>query len=95
VQHEAVASSRAIGLALAVPLALYSLTLSALHAAADRNLSTLVPAVAVAVATLLIAALGLAMPVAVLLIGVAMAAAVAQHVVSAQRQLAAAPQDGR
>ena len=94
VQGEAVASSRAIGLALAVPLAVYALTLSSLHAAADRQLATLVPSVTLAVVALGVAALGLPMPLAVLLLGVVMAAGVAQHVVTAQRQLAARPQTG-
>ncbi|MGA8980971.1 MAG: low temperature requirement protein A [Pedococcus sp.] len=89
VEHEAVASSRAVAFALALPLVVYALVLAILHAAADRDPRTTVPAVVLSVAVLVIAALGFEMPLAVLLIGLAMAGGVAQHVVVAQRRLAA------
>ncbi len=88
VEHEAVASSRAIGLALAVPIVIYSMTLAALHAAADRDAATMVPAVALSVAVLVVGALGLDMAVAVLLVGACLAGAVAEHVVASSRSLA-------
>ena len=87
VEHEAAASSRAIAFALAVPIVVYSLVLAALHAAADRDPRTALPAVTLSAVLLVIAALGLDMALAVLLIGLAMAGAVAQHVVVAQQRL--------
>lgn len=88
VEHQASGSSRAIGTALAVPIAVYALTLAVLHSAADHDVRTAVPAITLAVVVLGIASLGLDMPLAVLLIGLAAAGAVAQHVIVAQRQLA-------
>ena len=89
VEGEAVATPRAAALALAIPISLYALTLSGLHAAADRNLRTLGSAAAVSAASLGIALLGLDTGLTVLLLGLVTAAAVAQHVVSSRDHLAA------
>ena len=89
VEHQAAASPRSIAFALAVPIAVYALVLGVLHAAADRDGRTALPAIVLSVVVLAIAALGLDMPLAVLLIGLAMAGAVAQHVAAAQRLLGA------
>ena len=88
VEHQSAVSSRSIAFALAVPVALYSVVLGLLHGVADRSARTAVPALTLAVVVLVVAALGLDMPLAVFLVGVAMAGAVTQHVVAAQRQLA-------
>ena len=89
VQGEAVATPRAAALALAIPISLYALTLSGLHAAADRNLRTLGSAAAVSTAALGIALLGLDTGLTVLLLGLVTAVAVAQHVVASRDHLAA------
>lgn len=89
VQGEAVATPRAAALALAIPISLYALTLSGLHAAADRNLRTLGSAAAVSTASLGIALLGLDTGLTVLLLGLVTAIAVAQHVVASRDHLAA------
>ncbi|WP_406832995.1 low temperature requirement protein A [Pedococcus sp. KACC 23699] len=94
VEHAAIAGPRAIAFALAVPIAVYSMVLGSLHAAADHDPRTAVPAIGLSVVVLGIAALGLEMPLAVLLIGIAMAGAVAEHVLFARRRLDAAPDDG-
>jgi low temperature requirement protein LtrA len=88
VEHQSAVSSRSIAFALAIPVALYSVVLGLLHGAADRSARTALPALTLAAVVLVVAALGLDMPLAVLLVGVAMAGAVAQHVVAAQRVLA-------
>ena len=89
VEHVGEASSRSIGLALAIPLAIYALTLSALHAAADGTAATLRPAAVMSIAVLVAVLLGLSMGPTVLLVGLATAGAVAQHVVVSGRGLAA------
>ena len=94
VEHVAVAGPRAIAFALAVPIAVYSMVLGSLHAAADHDPRTAVPALALSVVVLGIAALGLDMPLAVLLIGIALAGAVAEHVLVARRRLGTALDGG-
>ena len=88
VEHQSAASSRSVAFALAVPIAVYSLVLGVLHAAADRDPRTAVPAATLAVVVLAVAAVGPQAPVAVLLVGLATAGAVVQHVLVAQRRLA-------
>ncbi len=85
VQGVAEASPRTVALALATSLALYALTLSALHAAADRTPSVLLAAALLSAASIAVALMGLDMGLAVLLIGVAAAASVAQHIVVSHR----------
>jgi hypothetical protein len=85
VQGVAEASPRTVALALATSLALYALTLSGLHAAADRTPSVLLAAVLLSAASTAVALMGLDMGLAVLLIGVAAAASVAQHIVVSHR----------
>ena len=85
VQGVAEASPRTVALALATSLALYALTLSGLHAAADRTPSVLLAAALLSAASIAVALMGLDMGLAVLLIGVAAAASVAQHIVASHR----------
>ena len=85
VQGVAEASPRTVALALATSLALYALTLSGLHAAADRTPSVLLAAALLSAASIAVASMGLDMGLAVLLIGVAAAASVAQHIVVSHR----------
>jgi low temperature requirement protein LtrA len=79
-QGAAAITPRAAALAVAVPVALYALTLAGLHAAADREVRTLASAAAVSAACLVVALLGLDVGLAVLLIGVVVALAVVGHV---------------
>lgn len=81
-QHAGVASTRTVALALAVPIALYALTLAGLHAAADRDRSVLLAAGLMSAATVAVALLGLDMGLTVLLMGLVAAAAVGQHIVA-------------
>jgi hypothetical protein len=85
VQGVAEASPRTVALALATSLALYALTLSGLHAAADRAPSVLLAAALLSAAAVAVALMGLDMGLTVLLIGVAAAASVAQHIVVSHR----------
>ena len=86
VQHAGNASPRTVALALAVPIALYALTLAGLHAAADRDRSVLLAAVLMSAAAVAVALLGLDMGLTVLLIGLVTAAAVVQHIVASHRR---------
>ena len=90
VQGAAVASPRAAALALAIPLAIYSLTLAGLHAAADRDPRTLVSAGVTSAAAIGVSLLGLDTGLAVLLIGLVAASAVAEHVVTSRRHVTGA-----
>lgn len=81
-QHAGDASPRTVALALAVPIALYALTLAGLHAAADRDRSVLLAAGLMSAATVAVALLGLDMGLTVLLMGLVAAAAVGQHIVA-------------
>jgi low temperature requirement protein LtrA len=85
VQNVAEASPRTVALALATALSLYALTLSGLHAYADRRPAVALAAAVLSGSALAIAALGLDMGLSVLLIGLAAAASVAQHVVVSHR----------
>ena len=85
VQGVAEASPRTVALALATSLALYALTLSGLHAAADRAPSVLLAAALLSAASVGVALMGLDMGLTVLLIGVAAAASVGQHIVVSHR----------
>lgn len=87
VQHAGNASPRTVALALAVPIALYALTLAGLHAAADRDRSVLLAAGLMSAAALAVALLGLDMGLTVLLIGLVTAAAVVQHIVASHRRV--------
>ena len=87
VQHSGSASPRTVALALAVPIALYALTLAGLHAAADRDRSVLLAAGLMSAAAVAIALLGLDMGLTVLLIGLVTAAAVGQHIVASHRRV--------
>jgi len=87
VQHAGNASPRTVALALAVPIALYALTLAGLHAAADRDRSVLLAAGAMSAAAVAVALLGLDMGLTVLLIGLVTAAAVGQHIVASHRRV--------
>ena len=86
VQHAGNASPRTVALALAVPIALYALTLAGLHAAADRDRSVLLAAGLMSAAAVAVALLGLDMGLTVLLIGLVTAAAVVQHIVASHRR---------
>ena len=86
VQHAGSASPRTVALALAVPIALYALTLAGLHAAADRDRSVLLAAGLMSAAAVAVALLGLDMGLTVLLIGLVAAAAVVQHIVASHRR---------
>jgi hypothetical protein len=85
VQNVAEASPRTVALALATALSLYALTLSGLHAYADRRPAVALAAALLSGSALAIAALGLDMGLSVLLIGLAAAASVAQHIVVSHR----------
>lgn len=87
VQQAGNASPRTVALALAVPIALYALTLAGLHAAADRDRSVLLAAGLMSAAALAVALLGLDMGLTVLLIGLVTAAAVVQHIVASHRRV--------
>jgi len=87
VQHAGNASPRTVALALAVPIALYALTLAGLHAAADRDRSVLLAAGVMSAAAVAVALLGLDMGLTVLLIGLVTAAAVGQHIVASHRRV--------
>jgi low temperature requirement protein LtrA len=91
VQGTALASDRAAALALAIPLAIYSLTLAGLHAAADHDPRTLVSAGVTSAAAIGVSLLGLDTGLAVLLIGLVAAGAVAEHVLVSRRHVAAHP----
>ena len=86
IQHVGNASPRTVALALAVPIALYALTLAGLHAAADRDRSVLLAAGLMSAAAVAVALLGLDMGLTVLLIGLVTAAAVVQHIVASHRR---------
>ena len=86
IQHAGNASPRTVALALAVPIALYALTLAGLHAAADRDRSVLLAAGLMSAAAVAVALLGLDMGLTVLLIGLVTAAAVVQHIVASHRR---------
>lgn len=87
VQHAGNPSPRTVALALAVPIALYALTLAGLHAAADRDRSVLLAAGVMSAAAVAVALLGLDMGLTVLLIGLVTAAAVGQHIVASHRRV--------
>jgi low temperature requirement protein LtrA len=87
VQHAGSASPRTVALALAVPIALYALTLAGLHAAADRDRTVLLAAGLMSAAALAVALLGFDMGLTVLLIGLVTAAAVFQHIVASHRRV--------
>ena len=87
IQHAGSASPRTVALALAVPIALYALTLAGLHAAADRDRSVLLAAGLMSAAAVAVALLGLDMGLTVLLIGLVTAAAVVQHIVASHRRV--------
>jgi low temperature requirement protein LtrA len=84
VGHHAHASPRFVGVALAVPVAVYVLVLSAIHARLAGSASMTV-AVVVAVLALVVPLLGLPMGLTVLLIGLVLAGAVVQHVLPTQQ----------
>ena len=87
IQHAGSASPRTVALALAVPIALYALTLAGLHAAADGDRSVLLAAGLTSAAVVAVALLGLDMGLTVLLIGLVTAAAVVQHIVASHRRV--------
>ena len=80
VQGVAEASPRTVALALAAALSLYALTLSGVHAVADRRLSVLAAAATLAAVAVAAALLDVDMGLRVLLIGLAAAGSVAHHV---------------
>jgi low temperature requirement protein LtrA len=80
VQHEAHASVRTIALALAVPLAIYTLALAGMHALAERRLKAARSGLVVGAALLLIGLWAPSMGTSVLLMGVVLALAVVEHV---------------
>jgi len=78
--HEAHASPRVVGLALAGAVALYLVALGVFHVIADRRSSSATSAFVTAGIVLLIAVPGFPIGVTVLLLGLTLAVAVAQHV---------------
>ena len=84
-QHEAHTSVRAIALALAVPLAVYTLALAGMHAMAERRAIAARAGVVVAVALVLVGLWAPTMGASVLLMGVVLVLAVAQHVYAGSR----------
>lgn len=87
VQGEAQASVRALGLALAIPFAVYALTLAGLHWFADRSARASAPAVVASAASLVVAVAGLPMGMTVLALGLVAAASVCFHVASTNRRV--------
>jgi low temperature requirement protein LtrA len=79
VGHHGHATARFVGLALAVPVAVYVLVLSGIHARLAGGASMTV-SVVVAVLVLVVPLLGLSMGPTVLLVGLVLAGAVVQHV---------------
>lgn len=80
VQGVAEAGPRTVALALAAALSLYALTLSGLHAVADRKPAVLAAAATLAAVAVVAALLDVDMGLRVLLIGLAAAGSVAHHV---------------
>ena len=80
IQGVAGASPRTVALALATALSLYALTLSGVHAIADRRPSVLAAAATLAAVAVAVALLDVDMGLRVLLMGLAAAGSVAQHV---------------
>jgi low temperature requirement protein LtrA len=80
IQGVAEASPRTVALALATALSLYALTLSGVHAIADRKPSLLAAAATLAAVAVVAALLDVDMGLRVLLMGLAAAGSVAQHV---------------
>jgi low temperature requirement protein LtrA len=78
--HEAHASPRLVGLALAGAITVYVLTLGVFHAIADRRAGSATSALVTAGSVVVVALLGPSIGITVLLIGLVLAAAVAQHV---------------
>ncbi len=85
VQGVAEASPRTVALALATALSLYALTLSSLHAIADRKPAVVGAAAILAAVAVVVALLDLDMGLRVLLMGLAAAGSVAQHVWATHR----------
>lgn len=85
VQGVAEASPRTVALALATALSLYALTLSSLHAIADRKPAMVGAAATLAAVAVVVAMLDLDMGLRVLLMGLAAAGSVAQHVWTTHR----------
>ncbi len=85
VQGVAEASPRTVALALATALSLYALTLSSLHAIADRKPAVVGAAATLAAVCVAVALLDLDMGLRVLLMGLAAAGSVAQHVWATHR----------
>jgi low temperature requirement protein LtrA len=85
VQGVAEASPRLVALALATALSLYALTLSSLHAIADRKPAVVGAAATLAAVAVVVALLDVDMGLRVLLMGLAAAGSVAQHVWAARR----------
>ena len=88
VQGVAQASPRMVALALATALSLYALTLSSLHAIADRKPAVVGAAATLAAVAVVVALLDLDMGLRVLLMGLAAAGSVAQHVWATHRPAA-------
>ncbi len=86
VQGEALASSRAVGLAMAIPVAVYALTLAGMHYVADRDVATIAPALAVGAVSVALALMGVGMGVTVLLLGLTSMAGVVWHVRTTNRE---------
>ncbi|HEX6055050.1 MAG TPA: low temperature requirement protein A [Intrasporangium sp.] len=78
--HDAHASSRLVGLALAGAIAVYLTTLGVFHGVADGRASSATSALVTAGSVVVVALLGPSIGVTALLIGLVLAAAVAQHV---------------
>ncbi len=81
VEHTAPVASRSAGLTLAVPIALYLVTLGVLHAKDAGDYKTLVRAVAISTVVLAIGLAGWEMGLTVLLIGVALVLGLVEYLV--------------
>ncbi len=88
VQHEATASTRAVGLAIAVPVAVYALVLAGLHAIDAGGWRSFAPALVFASATVVTPLLGVSMGTTVLVLGLLMATSVVHYLVAEGRRSA-------